>query len=80
MVNPFDIYPPVTYKVVSYMSELINLIKKLKIKDYSIVNGKIEYSEARYKTTNNSRVNLFTPFLVTSHPLKQEELPTAEDV
>ena len=62
------------------MSELINLIKKLKIKDYSIVNGKIEYSEGRYNTTNNSRVNLFAPFLVTSHPLKQEELPTAEDV
>ena len=62
------------------MSELINLIKKLQIKDYSIVNGKIEYFQARYKTTNNSRVNLFAPFLVTSHPLKQEELPTAEDV
>ena len=62
------------------MSKLINLIKKLKIKDYSIVNGKIEYSEAIYKTTNNSRVKLFAPFLVTSHPLKQEELPTAEDV
>ena len=49
------------------MSELINLIKKTKNQRRlyfdAIVNGKIEYSEARYKTTNNSRVNLVAHFL-----------------